>query len=256
MRALLAVDRSPMNQLHVGFKKNIEKPKGWWLSIDDEVTQHPKGRVFDPLKHCFNPLKGLDYKRARELAELFCTISPQGDNTLTVRNGKRALLKALMKADRLDRVKGTKGDEEVGALIGDILVSPVLRKVLCTDGKEFSFAGPNAKISARINRAELGDFDALVLGLLLMSHFEGQIIVPDFGFYGRDFHSRFVREERLIAGVNTLNELPPRLRQMALLIKEKQASGATVEDAEELAKYEGLGRGTNAFMDFVAKAIE
>jgi hypothetical protein len=32
-------------------------------------------------------------------------------------------------------------------------------------------------------------------------------IVPDFGFYGRDFHSRQIHEERLIAGVNTLNEL-------------------------------------------------
>jgi hypothetical protein len=131
----------------------------------------------------------------------------------------------------------------------------VLRKVLCTDGEEFSFAGPNSKISARINRAELGDFHALVLGLLLMSHFEGQVIVPDFGFYGRDIHSRLIREERLIAGVNTLNELPPKLRQMALLITDKQASGATVEDAEELARYERLPRGTNGFLDFVAKAI-
>jgi hypothetical protein len=55
--------------------------------------------------------------------------------------------------------------------------------------------------------------------------------------------------------VNTLNELPPKLRQMALLIKDKQASGATVEDAEELARYERLPRGTNGFLDFVAKAI-
>jgi hypothetical protein len=69
-------------------------------------------------------------------------------------------------------------------------------------------------------------------------HTEVQIVVPDFGFYGRDIHSRLIREERVIAGVNTLNELPPKLRQMALLIKDKQASGATVEDAEELARYE------------------
>jgi hypothetical protein len=90
-----------MNQPYVGFTKKVERAKGWWLSIDDEVIEHPKGRVFDPMKHCFNPLKDLDYKRARELAKLFYTISPQGENTLTVRNGKRALLKALMKADRL-----------------------------------------------------------------------------------------------------------------------------------------------------------
>jgi hypothetical protein len=94
-----------MNKLWVGFSKTVEPPKGGYLLIDDEVRDIPRSRVFDPMKHCFNPLKDIDYKRARELAELFYTISLQGDNTLTVRNGKRALLKALLKADRLDRVE-------------------------------------------------------------------------------------------------------------------------------------------------------
>ena len=40
-----------------------------------------------------------------------------------------------------------------------------------------------------------------------------------------------------------------------LLVSEKVASGSIVDDAEELAKYELLERGTNGFMDFVAKAI-
>jgi hypothetical protein len=178
------------------------------------------------------------------------TISPQGDNTLTVRNGKRALLKALLKADRLDRVKG---DEEVKALIDDLLVSPVLRRVLCNPAN-FSF-NPNSAILAKVSRTEPEDFDALVLGLLPMSHAKGQIVVEDFGFYGRDIHSRLIREERLIAGVNFLSELPEKLQRTVLLINVKIPSGTTVEDAEELARYEPLARGTNAFMDFVAKAI-
>jgi hypothetical protein len=41
-----------------------------------------------------------------------------------------------------------------------------------------------------------------------------------------------IRENRLIAGVHTLEE--PKLRQTVLLIKDKVASGATVEDAEIL----------------------
>ena len=45
------------------------------------------------------------------------------------------------------------------------------------------------------------------------------------------------------------------MRQNMLLVTEKVASGAIADDAEELAKYEGLARGTNGFMDFVAKAI-
>jgi len=199
-----------MNQLYLGFSNKIERPKGWWLSIDDEPMEHPKGRIFDPMQHTFNPLRGIDYKKARELAELFFTISPQGENTLTVRNGKRALMRALMKADRLDRVTG---DDEVSALMADILASPILRKVLCSDGHGFSFGGTNSKISARLNRVELDKFDALVLGLLLMSHAKCQLIVPDFGFYGRDIHSRLIREKRLIAGVNHLGELPEKLRR-------------------------------------------
>jgi hypothetical protein len=78
--------------------------------------------------------------------------------------------------------------------------------------------------------------------------------VPVLGFYGRDFHSRLIREERLIAGVNYLDELPTGLRQSVLLINEKIPSGSTDEDAEELARYERLGRGTNAFLDFVERA--
>jgi len=245
-----------MNKLYVGFSKQIDRPKGWWLNIDDEVMGHPMERVFDPLKHCFNPLKGIDYKRARELSELLYTIFPQGESTLTVRNGKRAMLRALMNADRLDQVKG---DEEISGLIGDILASPVLRKVLCTEGNQFSFAGPNTKISARINRTELGEFDALVLGLLLMSYFKGQLVVRDLGFYGRDIHSRLIREERLICGVNFLSELPDKLRRTVLLINEKIPSGTTVEDAEELAKYARLrpdrSREDNPYNRFIDEAI-
>jgi hypothetical protein len=40
-----------------------------------------------------------------------------------------------------------------------------------------------------------------------------------------------------------------------LLVHEKMASSAIADDAEELAKYQGLLKGTNAFNDFVEKAI-
>jgi hypothetical protein len=52
------------------------------------------------------PLHNTDYKKARTIADVLYTISPQGENTLTVRNGKRALLKALLKAKRLGQVRG------------------------------------------------------------------------------------------------------------------------------------------------------
>jgi hypothetical protein len=109
--------------------------------------------------------------------------------------------------------------------------------------------------SGAAESAELGEFDALVLGLFLMAHFKGQIVVPDFGFYGRDAHVSLIREGRLIAGVNSLSELPAKLRQAVLLIEDKVASGATLEDAEMLAEYARLARGTNGFNELVQDAI-
>jgi hypothetical protein len=238
------------NRLYVGFTKNVELPKGGCLFIDDEVREIPRARVFDPLKDCFNPLADIGYKKAREIADVLYTVSPQGENTLTVRNGKGALLRALLGAKRLDLVRGL---EEVSDMMADLLVSPVLRRVLCSP-TNFSF-NPRSVILARLNRAELGDFDSLVLGLFLMAHFKGQVVVPDFGFYGRESHVSLIREGRLIAGVNSLGELPPKLRQNVLLIKDKEASGATVEDAETLAGYARLARGTNGFNAFVDQAI-
>jgi hypothetical protein len=239
-----------LNKLYVGFSKNVELPKGGCLFIDDKVPEIPRARIFDPLRHCFNPLKDIDYKKARELADVIYTVSPQGENTLTVRNGKRAMLKALLDAKRLDKVQG---DEEVSGMIDGLLASPVLKRVLCNPSN-FSF-NPNSLILARLDRAQLGDFDALVLGLLLIGHFKGQVVVPDGGFYLRDAHVSLIRENRLIAGVNCLGELSDKLRRSVLLIKDKVGAGTTAEDAEALATYAGLVHGTNGFNSFVEGAI-
>lgn len=222
------------NKLYVGFNKEVEPPTRG-LFIHDEVPDLPRARIFDPTQHSFNPLKNIDYRKARALTEVLYTAFPQGDSTLTVRNGKRSLLKALLFANRLDRVDG---DEEVTGMIDDLLQSPVLKSVLCKP-TNFSFS-PNSLILARINRAELGDFDALILGLFLISHFQGQLVIPDFGFYGREVHVSLIREERLVVGVNFLNELTPKLRNSVLLIEDKEASGALYDDAVTLAKHAGL----------------
>ena len=248
-----------MNKLYVGFSKQITLPKGGCLFIADEVPDVSRARVFDPLKHSFNPLDGIDYRKAREIAEILYTVSPQGENTLTVRNGKRALLRMLLDGRKRlnDDVKPGRKDDaanEAQAAIDDLLMSPVLKRVLC-NRTNFSF-NPRSTILARVSRTDLGDFDALVLGLFLIAHFRGQLVIPDFGFYGRDAHMAHVRQGRLIAGVDVLNELPPKLRQGMLLIKDKRASGATFEDAETLAQYAGLQPDTVGFNDFVADAMD
>lgn len=238
------------NSLYIGFKKEVVLPKGGYLYIGDEIPYVPRSRVFDPLKHSFNPLRDIDYKKARELADVLYTVYPQGENTLTVRNGKRALLAALVEAKRLDTVEG---DEEVQGMLGDVLASPVLRRVLCSD-KHFSF-NPRSVILARINRAELGEFDALVLGLLLIAQFKGIVVVPDGGFYLRDAHRSLLRQDRLIVGLNHLGEVSDKLRDALLLVRDKVARGALYDDACELAKLRGLIPQTNSFNDFVREAM-
>lgn len=244
-----------MNKLFLGFSKTIELPKRKFLFIDDdfddETLRIPHARLFDPREHSFNPLKDITYKKARELTDVLYTTTPQGENTLTVRNGKRALLQAMLKAKHFDDIKG---DEEVTGMIADLLASPVLTSVLCNPLNEF-FRKENSVVLARLNRAELGDFDALVLGLLLINHCKGQVVIKDFGFYGRDGHVSLIREQRLIAGVNFLDELPPKLRHSMLLIKDKNAQSATVKDAELLANYSGFVPGQGGHTSFIQEAI-
>jgi hypothetical protein len=139
--------------------KDIQLPRCGFLFIGNEVPNVRRARIFDPAKHSFNPLKSIDYKKAREPADVLYTIAEQGENTLTVRNGKRTLLKALLASDWLDKLqtqthsakakwkrKDQEPDDEVGSMITDLLVWPVLRRVLCNP-TNFSFA-PNSMILA------------------------------------------------------------------------------------------------------------
>jgi hypothetical protein len=65
-----------------------------------------------------------------------------------------------------------------------------------------------------------------------------------------------IREGRLIAGVNTLAELPVKLRQSVLLMSDKTPDdGATADDAEKLTTYARLLRGTNGCNSFVGGAM-
>ncbi len=106
----------------------------------------------------------------------------------------------------------------------------------------------------RLNRKEIGDEDARLIASILISEFKGPIVIEDFGFYARPFHTRLIREHRLMAGVYTLSKLDEKLRQMCLLM-ETEAVGCTYEDAEVLARYGGHIPGHNAFSSFVSQAM-
>lgn len=217
-----------------------------FLLIDDGdiadafLTAFPRAKLFDVTQHSFNPLRGIDYKHARDFTAALYTASPEGADTLTVRNGKRALLKLLLdKPERLDKLTNTTRDPgaaEAVATVNDTLLSPLLHTVLCNP-TNFSFKG---SVVAKLNRATIGDYDAFLLAALLIGQCKGQIIIPDFGFYGRSFHTSLIRQNRLIAGLTFLSELPHQLQQQVLSIKDKTVYRTTREDAEKLVFYLGL----------------
>jgi len=124
-------------------------------------------------------------------------------------------------------------EKEALAMIDDMLLSPVLKRVLCRK-PNFAFAGSTI---AKINRADLGDYDAFLLACMLVGQFRGQVIVPDFGFYGREFHTSLIRQNRLIAGLNSLSEVSSPLQQALMGIKDKTVYRTTREDAERLMFY-------------------
>lgn len=249
-----------MNRLHVGTEKQFTFPQTFLLVDDgpiiDALTIPKRRKVtrFDFTKNSFNPLRGIDPKKARELADLIYATAPYGMETLTVRNGKRALKRLLLTANRLDRIRGNIKDPailEALAAIDDLLFFPVLKDVLCKP-TNFSLRGI---VIARLPRAELGDFVCFALANFLIANYKGQVVIPDFGFYACPFHTNLIRQERLIAGVNFLDEAPE-FRNQLLLIDEKIPQHCTIEDAETLAGYTGKAPNSNGYNDFIQSSIE
>ncbi|MBV9570749.1 MAG: hypothetical protein JO056_05870 [Alphaproteobacteria bacterium] len=233
-----------------------------YLLIDDgpiidslTVPQRRKIIRFDYNVHRLNPLKGINYRRARDFIGLLDAVFPEGENTITKKNANFVLLKALLSdPERLDRLvypSTEPAEQDAYQKIQTLLLSPVLNNVLCGP-TNFPMKGI---LIARLNRAELGDFDCFVLGNLLMQFYPGHVVIPDFGFYAVPSHADLIRQGRLTAGLNFLNEVPSQLRNHLLLMEQKIASRATSDDAEVLAVYSGLARGTVAFTDYVQRAI-
>jgi len=252
-----------MNALIVGTRKEtvLAFLPDTFLLIDDgdlidAVPPRPRRAVsvFDPAIHSFNPLRGMDHRRARDFAAAVYSTFPQGEGTLTVRNGRRELAKLVLAAPRLDKVTGDRKDPAVAealAAIDDILFSPIVRQVLCNP-PNFPVKGI---ILARLNRAELGDHDCYILGNLLMSLYKGPIVVPDFGFYSASWHSSLLRQNRLVVGINAFEEAE-QLRNQLLLIDHKVGSHCTAEDAKTLALYAGYMPDTDGSSMFIRNCMK
>jgi hypothetical protein len=213
-----------MNSLIIGANKTpiLEYASANFLLIDDgplidalKIRKRRKVVNFDVKEHHLNPLHKMGYMRAREFISIMDAVFPEGENTLTKKNANFVLLNALLdKPTYLDKLlypdKKDPAKQDAYQKIQTLLLSPVLQSVLCKP-TNVSLRGI---VLARIDRAVLGDFDAFVLGSLLISQFKGQVILPDGGFYLREHHISLIRQERLVVGLNTLSEVPLNLQNI------------------------------------------
>lgn len=238
-----------MNHISIGTAAP-ELPPGGLLYLHDEVPKLPRMQYFDYRKHSFNLFADLTYRKICEIVDTFDALFMVTGGTLTESTGLTYI------AQQLNHFVGTADMVSLTTLIPEpdsksstghhwaydkvqrILLSPVLRQVLCNPKPHFVLS-PHSSIMARLNRAELGDFDALALGLFLISSYKGQIVIPDLGFYGRDYHTALIRENRLTAGVHSLDDLPDKLRR-AVLSMPCTAYGTLYRDAITLTQQKGL----------------
>lgn len=250
-----------MNRLIIGADKSpiLGQLPERFLFIDDggliDRLTLPKRRavtVFDHTRHTFNPLRRMTYRTAREFLAVLDAVFPEGESTLTKRYSNFTLLNALVSKPRslATLVPNTKETFDPYQKIQTLLLSPVLERVL-KGPTNLSFKGT---IIARLDRAALGDFDCFVLANMLISQFDGPVVIPDFGFYATRFHTSLLRQDRLIAGITSFDEVPS-FRNQLLLIEDKVGSRCTPDDAELLALYAGIRKGTNAYNEFVERCI-
>ena len=254
-----------MNLLIVGSDKSeiVDHLPEAFLYIDDAIDipipRRRKVTRFDLSTHAFNPLRDMTYTRARAFIGVLDAVFPEGEDTLTRKSSNFALLNALLAGPtRLDRLvpRPGKAVKDTGALdahqkIQTLLLSPVLKRFLCNP-TNFSLQGI---VLAQLDRSRLSEFDCFVIANLLISNYPGQVVIPDFGFYACAFHSSLIRQRRLIAGVNFLDEVPA-LKNNLLLIETKLARHASAGDAEILADLcSGFARGQKGHTDFIQDAV-
>lgn len=220
--------------------------------IDALPAQKQRGTHLDLSTHSLNPLQGMSYPRARDFVSIIDAIFPEGESTLTKKASRFQLLKALSEGGDWPLItpdKNEAGTVDAYLNIQTLLLSPVLKPFL-TRPTNLSL---NGVLLARLDRTKLPEFDCFVIANFLISNFKGHVIVPDFGFYGCPFHSSLMRQGRLRAGVNFLDESP--LKNQLLLFEDKVAASCTAKDARTIAQYLGLIEGTNAFTDYVDRSV-
>jgi hypothetical protein len=118
--------------------------------------------------------------------------------------------------------------------IGTLLMSPMIRNIVGQRETTFSKA---SVIIANLDRANLGDTTAKLLGGLLIARSKGNVVITDYGFFGTPLP---LPQDRFTVSLDFLDQLSPILKQSVLGIEDKYVFKTNKRDAEELSFYVGL----------------
>lgn len=146
-----------MNQLHVGFNREVEAPKGSYLLVCDEVPEVPKTvKVFDPKRDCFNPLKDTSYRANADFVSIIDAIFERGI-TVTVHSIDAGANPAIMphgssRARRHPRSSAPRHGRDCGDAALSRTQSTIALRLHAPPPAVASQAAPQALASSRTRR--------------------------------------------------------------------------------------------------------
>jgi hypothetical protein len=123
--------------------------------------------------------------------------------------------------------------------IGTLLMSPTIRNILGQKRSTFSLTKRNIVI-ANLDRADIGDLTARLLGGLLIARSSGRVYINDFPFFASDHFASLFPQERFSISLSFLDQLTPPLQQALLSIEDKIVLKTSPSDAERLMFYLGI----------------
>ena len=123
--------------------------------------------------------------------------------------------------------------------IGTLLMSPTIRNILGQQYSTFSLTTKSIVI-ANLDRAEIGDLTARLLGGLLIARSAGHVYVNDFPFFASDHFISLFPKERFSVSLSYLDEVSPKLQQSLLAIEDKIVLKTSPRDGERLMFYLGI----------------
>jgi hypothetical protein len=123
--------------------------------------------------------------------------------------------------------------------IGTLLMSPTIRNIIGQVRSTFSLTKGNIVI-ANLDRADIGDLTARLLGGLLIARSAGHVYINDFAFFASEHFASLLSQERFSISLSFLDELPPKLQQSVLSIEDKIVLKTSPADAERLMFFLGI----------------